>query len=210
MRRARGHADRQEQAEAEDALVMRDHQAGESRHGVRPFRTTAITVLCASVGPPVSRPSWKRTKMLSPNSAAVPMISGSAHTLARLKSRPKRCMKPSVHRDSQGERRQGERGSERVPEDRRGHDDHEQERVQGALEVAVPDEADGLVARDGRAGDVGVHAPEIRHEALGARLLPDVDGRVDAEQVAPARSDVAIPEFGGASPGSTGLGVTLF
>ena len=42
----------------------------------------------------------------------------------------------------------------------------------------------------------GSTAPEIRHEALRARLLPDVDGRVDAEQVAPARPDVAMPDLG--------------
>ena len=51
--------------------------------------------------------------------------------------------------------------------------------------LVVPDEANGLVARDRWSGDVGVHPPEIRHEALRPRLLPDVHGRLDAQQVAP-------------------------
>ena len=91
--------------------------------------------------------------------------------------------------------------------------DDEQQRVQRALEVAVPDEADGLVARDGRAGHVGVDAAEVRHEALRPRPLPDVDGRAgcgagSARSIrrsaagAPAAHRRARPAAGSGSSGS--------
>ncbi len=64
---------------------------------VSPLTITAITVLRATNGPPWRCPSMYRIVMFSPNSAAVPTISGIPQTLARLNFRLKRYMRPTVH-----------------------------------------------------------------------------------------------------------------
>ncbi len=55
---------------------------------VRPLTSTAMIVLRARSGPPCSRSSMNRSTTLSPNSAAVPMMSGSPKMLPIVNLRP--------------------------------------------------------------------------------------------------------------------------
>src|SRR5262249_6045230 len=109
--------------------------------------------------------------------------------------------------DAQSHRGQGQRAGPSRFQDYEGDGADHHERVEGALEVPARNEMAALDVCDGRRGHVGIDRAQFFDEAACAGPLPDVDARVDAEQIAPTPADVPLPEPGRGLARLDGLGI---
>ena len=98
---------------------------------------------------------------------------------------------------AEDQRDQPEGGLAEPADQQRAQERDDQERVDRALLVGALHVVDRLEGDDGRARHLGVDAPEVRDEALGAVPIPDVDTGVDLQQEAAARRDELAPELAG-------------
>src|SRR5205823_1452344 len=95
--------------------------------------------------------------------------------------------------EHEGDRR--EDALSRAPDDHRGQESNQQERVEGAFLVGPLHVADGLERDDRRAGHVGVDRPQLADEPLGAVAVPDIDLGLDLEEEAAALPDELAPKL---------------
>src|SRR5262249_8734313 len=95
------------------------------------------------------------------------------------------------------QRQQGEEGLLDPPDHQDGEGPDEDEGEGRALQIAPLHEPGRLVRDDGGARDLRVDGPELGHELLRARALPDVDLGLDLEEEAPVLAHELPPEVGG-------------
>src|SRR5262249_5833809 len=134
--------------------------------------------------------------MLMPYSAAVPTMSGSAHTLARLNSRPSTRITPSVQRTP------SPTGASASTVPRTVRKIASVIAATSTSAYGVPSKYPRLMRRVASKfvtrgpGHVAPAAGQHLNEGPVARLLPDVDGRVDAKEIAAAPAYIPSAKLG--------------
>ncbi len=186
---ARGGAEREEQAETEDAAVIGDHETPEPGHGREPVDQYGHH----------RRPRDQRP-------AVIPALHEAHHdvqTVLRRGAENQRetedvahveCEVEEIHEperpyEAEGERQERQHRLADPAQCERGGQADQDDRVDRTLLVSALHQVQRFERDDWSPGHVGVDRSEVADEAPRAVAVPDVDRRVDLEEKAPAIAD---------------------
>ena len=179
---ARGHADREEQAEPEDAAVVGDHEAAEADDGGEAVEEHGHDGAARDERAAVVTPFHEAQHHVESELRGGAEDEWQPEDIAHRELQSEERHQSDRPQEPQAERHQREDGLADPPQHQEADAGDEDDRVERRLPIRALHQHDALVRDDRRTGHVAVDGPQLSHEAPRAVELPDVDRGTDADQ----------------------------